>query len=153
VEENKLREDLFYRLSMIEVKLPRLADRREDLPLLQRHFLDQFTERYKKPVLNLTRRAQSVIAAYPWPGNIRELENVLGYCCMLTEHDTIDVRDLPEYMQGPEPVMRHDDEVLMPMRAMELRHLQRVLEHVGGNRGRAAEILEISRTTIYRLLE
>ncbi len=156
VAENKVREDLYYRLTMIEVKLPRLADRKEDLPLLQRHFLDLFSARYKKPTLNLTRRAQAVIAGYSWPGNIRELENVLGYCCMMAEHETIDVRDLPENMQSSNlsgvPPAVPDDVSLMSMRQVELWHLSRVLEHVGGNRGRAAGILDISRTTLYRLL-
>ena len=153
VADGKLREDLFYRLSMIEVKLPRLADRREDLPLLQRHFLDRFAARYKKPALTLSRRAQAMISRYTWPGNIRELENVIGYACMMTESDTIDLRDLPDYLHASVTPGPTEEEVLVSMRNMELRHLHRVLEHVGGNRGKAAEILGISRTTLYRLLE
>ena len=152
VADGKLRDDLYYRLSMIEVKLPRLADRREDLPLLERHFLDRFAARYRKPTLNLSRRAQAVISRYAWPGNIRELENVIGYACMMTESDSVDVRDLPDYLQASDAPGR-EDEALLSMRSMELLHLHRVLEHVGGNRGKAAEILEISRTTLYRLLE
>lgn len=154
VEESRLREDLYYRLSMIEVSLPKLADRKEDLPLLQRHFLDRFATRYGKPHLQLTRRVQAVLANHTWAGNIRELENVLSYCCMMTEGELIDVRDLPDYLQKQ---VRADtpeaEDLLLPMRTMELRHLQKVLDHVGGNRGKAAEILGISRTTIYRLLE
>jgi DNA-binding NtrC family response regulator len=153
VADNKLREDLFYRLSMIEVKLPRLAERREDLPLLQRHFLNRFSARYNKPTLNLTRRAQAVFSQYSWPGNIRELENVLGYASMMTECETIDVRDLPDYLQADASPGLSGDENLMSMRSMELRHLHRVLENVGGNRNKAAGILGISRTTMYRLLE
>ena len=153
VADGKLREDLYYRLSMIEVKLPRLADRREDLPLLQRYFLDRFAARYKKPSLTLSRRAQAVISRYAWPGNIRELENVVGYSCMMTESETIDLRDLPDYLQASVTPGPTEEEVLVSMRNMERRHLHRVLEQVGGNRGKAAEILEISRTTLYRLLE
>ena len=153
VTDGKLREDLFYRLSMIEVKLPRLADRREDLPLLQRHFLDRFAARYKKPTLNVSRRAQAMLSGYTWPGNIRELENVIGYACMMTESETIDIRDLPDYLHACVTPGPTEEEVLVSMRNMELRHLHRVLEHVGGNRGKAAEVLEISRTTLYRLLE
>ena len=153
VADGKLREDLYYRLSMIEVKLPRLADRREDLPLLQRHFLDRFAARYKKPSLTLSRRAQAVISRYAWPGNIRELENVIGYSCMMTESDTIDLRDLPDYLHASVARGPTEEEVLVSMRNMERRHLHRVLDRVGGNRGKAAEILEISRTTLYRLLE
>jgi DNA-binding NtrC family response regulator len=149
----KLREDLFYRLSMIEIKLPRLADRREDLPLLQRHFLDQFSRLYSKPTLNLTRRAQAVIAGYAWPGNIRELENALGYCCMMAARSTIDIVDFPEYLQPCALPEQHEDEMLLSMQTMEIRHMQRVLENVGGDRERAAEILKIGRSTLYRLLK
>ncbi|MGD0205889.1 MAG: sigma-54 dependent transcriptional regulator, partial [Dehalococcoidia bacterium] len=74
--EKKFRDDLYYRLSMVEIKLPRLAERKEDLPLLERHFLERFAAEYHKPLAHLTRRAQSVLARYPWPGNVRELENV-----------------------------------------------------------------------------
>jgi DNA-binding NtrC family response regulator len=153
VAGNKLREDLFYRLSMIEVKLPRLAERREDLPLLQRHFLNRFSAHYKKPALNLSRQAQAIISHHSWPGNIRELENVLSYACMIAEGETIDVRELPDYLQNESSPGLIESEELMSMRAMELRHLHRVLEHAAGNRGKAAGILGISRTTMYRLLE
>jgi DNA-binding NtrC family response regulator len=153
VAEGKLREDLFYRLLMIEIKLPRLADRREDLPLLQRYFLDRFSQLYAKPTMNLTRRVQSLIATYPWPGNIRELENVLGHCCMMTERSTIDIVDLPGYMQGSDLQEHPEEEVLVSMETVELRHLQRVLAYVEGDRKRAAEILQIGRTTLYRHLE
>jgi DNA-binding NtrC family response regulator len=164
VSDGKLREDLFYRLSMIEIRLPRLGDRREDLPLLERHFLDRFSQLYAKPTLNLTPRVQAMVASYPWPGNIRELENVLGYGCMMTERNTIDISDLPEYMQRDlrqrctAPVVAVDakttqDHVFMSMQALDLQHLHSVLDHVGGDRTRAAEILKISRTTVYRLLK
>jgi DNA-binding NtrC family response regulator len=152
VADNHFREDLYYRLSMIDVKLPRLADRREDLPLLQRHFLNRFSAYYNKPALNLTRSAQTVISHHSWPGNIRELENVLGYACMITESEKIGVQELPDYLQREGPSGPPQDEALMSMKDVELRHLHRVLEHVGGNRGRAVGILGISRTTMYRIL-
>jgi DNA-binding NtrC family response regulator len=153
VTEGRLREDLFYRLSMIEIKLPRLAERREDLPLLQHHFLDRFSRLYAKPTLNLTRRAQAVIAGYAWPGNIRELENVLGYCCMMAVQNIIDIVDLPEYLQACALPEQQENEGLVSMQTIENRHMQRVLENVGGDRDRAAAILKIGRTTLYRLLK
>jgi len=153
VADNKLREDLYYRLSMIEVRLPRLADRREDLPLLQQHFLSLFSARYNKPPLTLSRRAQAIMSHHSWPGNIRELENVLGYACMIAESESIDVRELPDYLQSVGPSSHLEDEVIMSMKNVELRHLHRVLVHVGGNRNKAAGILGISRTTMYRILE
>jgi DNA-binding NtrC family response regulator len=150
VADNRLREDLFYRLSTIEVKLPRLAERREDLPLLQRHFLNSFSTRYNKPTLNLTRRAQTIITRHSWPGNIRELENVINYACMIAAGKTIDLEELPDYLRNDGA---QADDVQVSLRRVELRHLHRVLAQVGGNLGKAAGILGISRTTMYRLLD
>src|ERR1700736_1093097 len=78
VSEGTFREDLYYRLAVVEIGLPRLEDRREDLPLLQRYFVEKYALEYQKPIAGVTRRAQSRMATYPWPGNIRELENVIG---------------------------------------------------------------------------
>lgn len=82
VKEKTFREDLYYRLATVEISLPRLADRKEDLPLLQRHFLRCYVAEYNKEISGMTRRAQSRLAVYHWPGNIRELENVISSACM-----------------------------------------------------------------------
>jgi DNA-binding NtrC family response regulator len=152
VRQGRFREDLYFRLSAVELKVPSLAERPEDLPLLQRHFLKAFAAQYNKPVSGLTRRAQTVLARYPWPGNIRELQNVIEHACMMTEADVIDVRDLPERVQSQASTTKADYEVLMSIDQLEHRHAQRVLDHVGGNKVRAAEILGISRTHLYQLL-
>ena len=149
----KFREDLYFRLSAVELKVPSLAERPEDLPLLERHFLKAFAAHYNKAVSGLTRRAQTVLARYPWPGNIRELQNVIEHACMMTESDVIDVRDLPERVQNQAAAADADYEVLMSIDQLERRHAQRVLDHVGGNKVRAAEILGISRTHLYQLLK
>jgi len=151
--QGKFREDLYFRLSAVELKVPSLADRSEDLPLLERHFLKLFAAQYNKPVSGLTRRAQTVLARYPWPGNIRELQNVIEHACMMTESDVIDVRDLPERVQNQAAAGTSDYEALMSIDQLERRHAQRVLDHVGGNKVRAAEILGISRTHLYQLLK
>ena len=152
VEEGKFREDLYYRLSMLEIALPRLIDRREDMPLLQRHFLEKFAAEYKKPVAGITRRAQNRLTMYPWPGNVRELENVIGNACIMTEGPVIDLNDLPEPVRGQAVEVSPLNDALIPLREMQRRHVMRVLEHVGGNKSQAAEILGISRATIYELL-
>lgn len=151
--QGKFREDLYFRLSAIELKVPSLAERPEDLPLLERHFLKAFAAQYSKPVSGLTRRAQTLLSRYPWPGNIRELQNVIEHACMMTESDVIDVRDLPERVQNQSAAAGADYEVLMSIDQLERRHAQRVLDHVGGNKVRAAEILGISRTHLYQLLK
>jgi DNA-binding NtrC family response regulator len=153
VSEGKFREDLYYRLTMVEIPLPRLMDRREDMPLLLRHFLGKFAGEYKKPVAGMTRRAQARLAIYSWPGNIRELENVIGNACMMVEGTVIDIGDLPDTVRGQAGDFAGPDEILISLDESQKRHVMRVLEHVSGNKSQAAEILGISRATIYQFLE
>src|SRR5205807_819328 len=102
--EKTFREDLYYRLGMVELKTPSLAERREDLPLMTRHFLERFAAQYGKDIHGVTWRAQAVLARHSWPGNVRELENVIGGACMMAIGDTIDVADLPEYLRAGHPM-------------------------------------------------
>jgi DNA-binding NtrC family response regulator len=152
VAAKKFRDDLYFRVSAIEIRLPRLVERKEDLPLLERHFLEHFAAQYGKPVPRLTRRAQAVLARHSWPGNVRELENALAHACMMAEGDTIDVRDLPERFQSQVARSAGQDDDLMTLEEVDRRHVLRVLERVGGNKVQAAEILGVSRATLYRLL-
>ena len=152
VREGQFREDLYYRLAVVEISLPPLANRREDLPLLQRYFVERFAAEYGKPILGLTRRAQGIMATYPWPGNIRELENVVGNACMMVDGKFIDINDLPERIRTPLTEASVIDEGLLPLVEVQRRHVMRVLERVGGNKARAAEILGLSRSAVYLLL-
>ncbi|MGD0361887.1 MAG: sigma-54 dependent transcriptional regulator [Bryobacteraceae bacterium] len=152
VAENLFREDLYYRLTMVELKLPRLADRKEDLPLLQHHFVGRFAHSYGKRIGGISRRAQAVLSRHAWPGNVRELENVLGHACMMADAEFIDVRDLPDYLQNASAAPEAADPELMPLADLERRYTQHVLERVGGNKLHAAQVLGISRATLYRIL-
>jgi len=153
VSRGKFREDLYFRLCMVELRIPSLAERLEDLPLLERHFLRHFAGEYKKPISGLTRRAQAVLARYSWPGNVRELQNVIGHACMMTESEFIDIRDLPDNLRVPKLASSLDTDSLLSIRQLERLHARRVLDRVGGNKVKAAEILGISRTHLYQLLE
>lgn len=152
VREHRFREDLYYRLSMVEITLPTLVDRKEDLPLLQRYFIEKFASLYKKPVRGMTRRTQTLLARHDWPGNVRELENVIGKACMTVEGNVIDVKDLPPDLRKVPVLVRADDDNLLSMEEVQGRHLVKVLERVGGDKSRAAEVLGISRTTLYNML-
>jgi DNA-binding NtrC family response regulator len=151
--QGAFREDLYYRLSMIEIRLPALAERSEDLPLLERYFLERLAKDYGKPVPRLTRRAEAVLARYPWPGNVRELENVLGHACIMTDGDLIDVGDLPEHLHNPPPRSQPEQVEFVTMSVVERRHAARVLAALNGNKVQAARILGIHRTTLARLLQ
>jgi DNA-binding NtrC family response regulator len=153
VKQGKFREDLYFRLSMVELRVPSLTERLEDLPLLQRHFLQHFAAEYKKPISGLTRRAQAALAQYSWPGNVRELQNVIGHACMMTESEFIDSRDLPDTVIALKPHSKTDSDALLSIRDLVRLHARHVLDRVGGNKVRAAEILGISRTHLYELLK
>jgi DNA-binding NtrC family response regulator len=152
VHDGDFREDLYYRLAVVELMLPVLADRREDLPLLERYFIEKFSAEYNKPIAGLARRAQTRLATYSWPGNVRELENVIGNACMMVDGNLIDVSDLPERMRKPLSEDLSGNEALLSLEEVQRRHVLRVLESVGGNKARAAEVLGIGRATIYQLL-
>ena len=152
IQEGKFREDLYYRLGMIEISLPRLADRKEDLQMLERFMVEKYAKQYGKKINGITRRAQNCLAAYSWPGNVRELENVLSLAVMMAEDNLIDLNDLPKPLLTSKTETTPQGHKLLTFEELQRVHLQRVLEHVEGDKTRAAEILGISRSTLYNLL-
>jgi DNA-binding NtrC family response regulator len=152
IREGKFREDLFYRLGMVEIKLPRLEDRKEDLQLLERFMVEKYARQYGKKINGITRRAQTCLSAYSWPGNVRELENALSLAVMMAENNLIDLHDLPKSLATNNPELAAKNRNLLTFEELQRVHLQRVLEYVEGDKTRAAEILGISRSTLYNLL-
>lgn len=153
VSAGRFREDLFYRLSTIEIRIPSLVDRSDDILLLARYFLNKSNEQYGKRLRGLTRRAELALLQYPWPGNVRELENVISGAAITTGADLIDIDDLPKQVRaGARPAAV---EAWQPVSLAEVEriHVQRVLEMCRGNQVRAAEILGIGRTSLYRHLK
>ena len=150
----RFREDLFYRLNSIQIRIPSLAERLEDIPLLMQFFLKKYNRAYGKNISGLTRRAQTVLLQHPWPGNVRELENTISSACITATHDFIDLADLPEHLQHQNPrSLRGEDWKPMSLDEMRRLHIQRVLETYKGNRLRAAQALSIGRTSLYRYLK
>src|SRR5271165_480922 len=155
VQEKTFREDLFFRLSMVEIRLPALIERKEDLPLLLRHFVEHFSTLYNKPIEGLTRRAETLLFRHNWPGNIRELENVIGFACMMAETPRIDIRDLPDNFHVEDSQGLHaavGAVELVSLDEIQRLHARRVLDFLGGDKVRTAEVLGVSRATLYRLL-
>jgi len=150
VTERRFREDLYYRLSSVHLHLPALAERMEDLPMLQRHFLQKFSEQYGKPIVGITRSAQDLLAQKRWPGNVRELENTIAGACLMCEGQVLDVGDFPVSFQIGKNVP--EDPALMPLKDAQRKYVLSVLKTVNGNKARAAEILKISRSTLYSIL-
>ncbi len=155
---NKLfREDLYYRLAMVELKTPGLAERKEDLPLLEKHFLQRFSEQFNKNITGLTRRAQILLARHSWPGNVRELENALGNASMMAMGDMIDVDDLPVTVRRSDTRQfaaeagsgngssEHGEAAAPSLEDHERELLADALARANGNQSEAARILRISR--------
>ncbi len=153
----RFREDLFYRLSSIQIRIPSLAERLEDIPLLVQYFLKKYNSAYGKDLSGLTRRAQTVLLQHSWPGNVRELENVISSAAITATGEFIDLDDLPEHLQhrAPRTPLGAVGDDWRPLSLDEVRdlHIQRVLEMCQGNRLRAAQILGIGRTSLYRYLK
>src|SRR6202049_2807448 len=154
VLSGRFREDLFYRLSSIQIRIPSLAERLEDIPLLVQFFLKKYNDSYGKNIAGLTRRAQTVLLQHPWPGNVRELENVISTACITAMGDFIDISDLPEHLQHRTTRLAGDED-WRPLSLEDVRkvHIQKVLQMCNGNRLRAAQILGIGRTSLYRYLK
>jgi DNA-binding NtrC family response regulator len=151
----RFREDLFYRLSTIEIRVPGLTERPEDIPVLVQHFLKKYSQIYGKRFQGLTRRAQIVLLQHDWPGNVRELENVISGAAITANSDFIDVTDLPELLRKTRRPFVGPEQNWLPLPLEEMRriHVQRVMEMCEGNRVRAAQVLGISRTSLYRFLK
>ncbi len=152
IVRKEFRDDLYYRLAMIEVQTPSLAERKEDIPLLTRFLVDKFSRQFGKQIRGLTQRAQIVLARHNWPGNIRELENALGHGCMMTIAETIDVRDLPEYLHSAgrnsdQPVSIGGPE-LVTLEGQEKRLVVEALAQANGNQSEAARALRIGRDAL-----
>jgi transcriptional regulator with PAS, ATPase and Fis domain len=157
IADRQFREDLYFRLSMVEIHTPSLAERMDDLPLLARHFVKKYAQQYKKDIRGLTQRAQILLGRHTWPGNVRELENVIGHGCMMTMTDMIDVTDLPSLAQ---PSVRMAAGAQMPESSItpdassqsleehEKKLVSEALHQAGGNQSRAARQLRIGRDAL-----
>jgi two-component system, NtrC family, response regulator AtoC len=159
VAEGSFREDLYYRLNVIPIHLPPLRDRREDIPVLAQHFLEKFAPGAQ---IQISQGAMRLLMAYPWPGNVRQLENAIERAVTLGGgRKEIDIADLPPEIQDvPQPMstpfVEFPDEGLdLPayLTSIERDLIQRSLERTGGNRNKAAELLRIKRTTLVEKLK
>jgi two-component system response regulator AtoC len=162
VKRGAFREDLYYRLNVLSIQLPPLRERREDIPLLVEHFIQRMNARMALNVTGTTSEAMRILIEAEWPGNVRELENTVERAMVLTEGDQIDLDSLPERLREPAgravptpvPVSDDDLSIKRASRRAEEDLIRRALIRTGGNRTRAAELLEIShRALLYKIKE
>jgi DNA-binding NtrC family response regulator len=159
VKSGKFREDLFYRLSVVTLRVPALKERRTDVPLLAEHFLATVIEREGRGPLTLLEETVRTLVAYGWPGNVRELESAIEYAVLHARGHEIVPEDLPEKLQSAQvraaarsPLSALFED-LPSLDELERRYLLYILEVAGGNRTRAAEVLRVDRRTLYRMIE
>ena len=158
VAAGKFRSDLFYRLNVIQLELPPLRDRGNDILLLALKFIRQLGQRFGKSVIGLAQPAAACLLAYDWPGNVRELRNVIERALALTHHDQLTVEDLPEHIRhpgagAPLPASLVTAGNILPLEEMERRYIHQVLDQLSGNRTLAARLLGVDRKTLYRKLK
>ena len=155
VKAKRFREDLYYRLNVIEMRLPPLRERREDIPLLVDAFLKKFGQARGKDVKGVSETTLALLIDYAWPGNVRELENVIERAVTLSRGDKILPDDLPATIQGSRGDRRVLDEAaekMHPLHEIEKEYIKKILEKMGGNKYQAAQVLGIDRKTLYRKL-
>jgi two-component system response regulator AtoC len=150
IQESRFREDLYFRLNVVQITVPSLMERREDIPILIRHFMNRSSTKFSKRVSRIDSQAEKILRAYTYPGNVRELENIIERAVALAESDAVTVDDLPPDLReysvetfGKWPTLEE----------REMDYLKRVLEYTDHNVGQAGRILGVPRTTLWRKMK
>lgn len=155
ISRNEFREDLYYRLNVIPINLPPLRERTEDIPLLVKHFLDRYCDHYQKNV-SINNNVMKILLNYRWPGNIRELENLLNRLVLIADSDTIRTTDLPEEIVAQKPQYSDSDNVFnrdISLDALERMYISKLLNRHENNISTVSKILGITRKTLYAKME
>lgn len=156
IREGRFREDLFYRINVINIHLPPLKERRDDIPSLINHFIEKFNKKFKKDIHYISPNALKLVSNYEWPGNIRELENVIEHAFVVSNSEAIHTGHLPERFQNTSGELDHTDErelVEKPLDNAEKELIESMLKKFNGNRIKTAEALGINKTTLWRKMK
>ncbi len=161
VKDGSFREDLYYRLKVVEIKLPPLRDRKGGIPILVHHFLSLFREKLKRNIHGISDQAMEALARYSWPGNVRELRHVIERACVLCEGPTISLEHFPEEIQKPatehvrhlKPTPHLSSIATLPPYISERDEIIDILKRARGNKSKAARMLNIDRSTLYRKMQ
>jgi len=152
IKAGQFREDLYYRINVVNIKVPPLRERRDDIPLLTAEFVKEYCARERKS-LQVSSEVMDILQHYEWPGNIRQLRNIIERAAVLARGKTITVRDLPDELRLHTVRKAREDSFVRPLREMELEAVRAALLEVKGNKSRAAELLGISRKALYKRLK
>jgi DNA-binding NtrC family response regulator len=152
LQNAQFREDLFYRINVVEIHLPPLRERKEDIPLLCHNFLSQFNITFNKQIKGISRKAQIVLMQHTWEGNVRELQNVIESAAILTTKDYISDQEIAQQLEKSSGARKRGSSYgdNLTLEEVERQHIARILEKTSGNKGKAATILGLSRRSLYR---
>lgn len=154
VEKDNFREDLFYRLNVVEIPLPTLQERKEDIPLLAHHFLKKYSRELNRPVKGITSDAMGALISFEWKGQVRELENIIERAVLLGDNEFITPDDLPNSIRKSKSDFNYDSDSLEDaVQTFEKHHILSVLKRTDGNKTEAARLLGIDPSTLYRKME
>ena len=160
VEDKEFREDLYYRLNSFPIFIPPLRQRRSDILVLAEHFVEEFNKKLVKNMKGFTKKALKLIYEYDWPGNIREMENTIERCLIISDKDVIDVDELPQHIRAADksgffdqPGTIFTDDNIVPFEKIKEEAIRHALKVTKGNIVEAAKRLQLGRATIYRLME
>lgn len=150
IKKGRFREDLYYRLNVVEIHIPPLRERIEDIPEIVGSFLEEFKEKYNKPDLRISNDAMMALTSYAWPGNVRELRNVIERAAVLSRADVVEADDFPDKIRKPSEASGEGmmEDRIYTMAEMERMYAQKVLEYAGGNKLKAARLLDIDPKTL-----
>ncbi len=160
VEQKQFREDLFYRLNSFPISIPPIRQRRADILVLTEYFLEEFNKKLQKKVKGFSKKALKLIYEYDWPGNVREMENTIERCMIISEKDQLDIDDLPQHIRAADTSVTADqqsvmftDDNIIAFEKIKEKSIRHALKVTGGNIVEAARKLQLGRATIYRLME
>lgn len=152
VRKGIFRKDLYFRLNVVGIKLPRLTDRTEDIPLLVSHFIEKYNIAFSKQIKSISPAALDILMMYNFPGNVRELENIIQRAVALADDDELSIRDLPEDLH-PKMLGGLAGNGLLSLEEVEKHHIRRVLKRTGFNKNLSSRILKLPRTTLWRRMK
>ncbi|MEJ2657965.1 MAG: sigma-54 dependent transcriptional regulator [Desulfobacterales bacterium] len=150
--EGSFREDLFYRLNVVTLRLPRLCERKDDIPMLVSYFIEKYSRPFEKKIKGMSSDALDILMQYNFPGNVRELENIIQRSVALAERDVIRIDDLPQDLQELE-FDTFEGEGLQALEEVEKQHIAKVLDKTGYNKNLSSKILNLPRTTLWRKMK
>ncbi len=152
IAQDKFREDLYYRLNVVTISLPRLCERREDIPLLVHHFITKVNKAFSKNIKTVSAPALDLLMHYSFPGNVRELENIIQHAAALSEGEKLFPEDFPDRLRKLTAKYNFNEDFL-PMDEVEKKHISKILAKTGYNIKTASKILKMSRTTLWRRMK